>query len=112
MLAAVQAHENVHSGHLEPALIQATPDIQVLVQACTVADIGQGQATALSSIIANNPSLTIDAFNKWTAKFSILTGSDETVYCPAAEHGVVDPEISIICNWAHANSWGTCSVCP
>lgn len=120
MLAAVQAHEHVHESRLKPALEQAAPAIELLVNALTVPDTGQSQADAIAQIIASPAFVTARglARTEWSAKYVTLIEHDDDRGDPTpgpteiAEHGVVDPMIKAICDYAAAHVWGACPSCP
>src|SRR5690606_21448711 len=120
MLAAVQAHENVHATRLLPALNNATvlPVLRTAVEALTVPHAaGMTQATAITAIRAL-PAFAVALVTgraNWDAQFLVLIGGDHAGGGPAetAEHGVVDPMVAAICAHARANGWAACPpLCP
>jgi hypothetical protein len=119
MLAAVVAHENVHATRFLPALQDATvtPVLRTAIEGICVPDAAgmtaASAATAIQGQAAFSAALT-SALANWLAKILVLVANDHNAGGPtdAAEHGVVDPMVTTICNAAAANGWGACAACP
>jgi len=118
MIEAVQAHENVHLSHFLPCLILALPSIKSdLYNDLVVPNTGQtsDQATAQLLALQNYTSvINSTAYNDWRTQLDPVVTADHGPgsLTETAEKNIVNPEISIICNYAHQQTWPVCTDCP
>ncbi len=118
MLAAVQAHENVHLTRFLPALQDATPAIEASFEAlCVPMTPTRTQAQAIAAIQAlpAYAAAVRAAQATWLARVLARVAGDHAAGGPTdiAEHGVVDGMVNNICNAANNNCWGPCNPpCP
>lgn len=114
MVAAVQAHENVHAAHFQPALQQAATSIEGRIETVCVSGTNMNQSQATSSI--QNSSGFANALNNaqmdWLNVVLMLATGDHNGPTAAAEHTVVDPMITSICSRAQAIGWPGNTPCP
>jgi hypothetical protein len=116
MLAAVQAHEDVHLAHFEPAIEAKASAIESLFEAlCVPHTQGMTEAQAIAAIQGSGDyaQARTDAYNLWLNETSSRIANDHNGPTDAAEHGIVDPMIMSICNQAAAQTppWTACQ-CP
>jgi len=117
-LAAVQAHENVHLARFQPALVAKAPTIEATITSLSVADAPGKTAAKAATEIAALPafaSALTAAEATWVAEAAARIAHDHDAGgpCDTAEHGVVDPIVTSICNKAKANKWTpACATCP
>jgi len=117
MIAAVQAHEDVHLTRFLPALVAQAPAIEITITTLSVPDApGKTAATAATEIAALPafPAALAQAQQTWLDEILIRVGNDHDPGgpCERAEHGVVDPMVGRICTHAKTNIWGPCPICP
>ena len=120
MLAAVVAHETVHSTRLLPALNDPTvfPPLRTAIEALTVPHVaGMNQAAAIAAIQALPAFAAALATGRtnWDAQYIVLITGDHAAGGPTdtAEFAVVNPMIAAICAAAQANGWASCPpLCP
>jgi hypothetical protein len=93
VLSAVEAHEDVHVGSMQPALVEAIPNIEGLIEAFSVANEGQDEATAIAQIISK-------------------TEFKEAGAAIIAEKDIVIPMARSICSDAASSGWEICGSCP
>jgi hypothetical protein len=113
MISAVQAHENVHKAHLSPALNAAKGDISTLFSALTVPNTGQSEADAITAIKAlsgYNTTLN-NAYTTWHNEYNREAASDHNGPTNIAEHAVVDPMVTNICDYAKNKGWNASNPC-
>jgi hypothetical protein len=117
MLAAVQAHENLHLTRYLPALRDVAPLIERDFEAlCVPMTPNKTQADAIAEITAL-PAFAAarrDALTTWSNRRRVLTAGDHGA--PAgtgptydAERGVVNPMMMTICTASNMNCWGQCN---
>ena len=116
MLAAVQAHEAVHLTHMLPTLNSVLTNIANSVKTLTVPSTKQSKAQAIAQLRAL-PAFQIVVGNTltgWRNAFRTIAETDEAPNgpCETAEHAVVDPVVTTICNRAGTQGWPTCIYCP
>ena len=118
MLAAVQAHEDVHLSRFSPALVAKAPNIESTITSLSVADAPgktAAQAAAEISALPGFAAALTQAQKTWLTEVLIRVRNDHNPGgpCDQAEHHVVDPMVAKICAHAKANNWGPCSpACP
>ena len=116
VLSAVQAHEDIHVASLQPALAEAIPDIEGLIEAFSVANEGQDELTAIAQIMAKTEFRDVlkTARDIWFAKVLIKVKSDDLPNGPTAkaERDIVIPIARSICTQATSSGWEACGSCP
>jgi hypothetical protein len=99
MLAAVQAHENVHVTQYRTAIAPAYVTLKAAIEALTVPLSGYADPAAAKTAIQALPAYAdaMDAFHTAHVNANNATAAHNPV-APfnAAEHGVVDPMITTI----------------
>lgn len=114
MLAAVQAHENVHVKEWKTSFPTDWPTVKATIEGISVAASG---ATAKQSAATKHmrTSATFTAALKTNAtNFPTFWGiADPNANTDAAERKVVDPRITAICKHAKSKKWnpGGCAAC-
>lgn len=113
MLAAVQAHEDVHASHIKPALDAKAGEWVAAIQNISVPDNGQGISGAVADIQATTAFATVmtNVLSSWRGEYISLATGDHNGGCPVAEHAVVDPMINTICTFAQTHGWMASSYC-
>jgi len=118
MLAAVQAHENVHLTRFKPALDAVSDAIATDIET-TVKVPGASAATKAEAItkLKAEPAFATalaSAKSTWLAKVLTLVAGDHAAGgpCATAEHTVVDPMVTNICAAVKSNHWPACPGCP
>ncbi len=117
MLAAVQAHEDVHLTRFKPALVAKATAIEATITSLSVPDSPgktAAQAAAELTALPAFPAAVARAKNTWLTEILTRVKGDHNPGgpCDQAEHKVVDPMADKICKHAKANSWGPCPKCP
>ncbi|HWA90680.1 MAG TPA: hypothetical protein VG889_11630 [Rhizomicrobium sp.] len=115
MLAAVVAHEAVHSAHFPASLAKAAPAIQAEFNALTVPHAeGKTSASALAELKAlkNFADMEGKMLTLWRAESDTLLKPDHQGTTRSEEHCVVDPMADRICAHAKAQKWHSCRHCP
>jgi hypothetical protein len=117
MLSAVTAHENVHATRFGPALAAAEPTITAAIEAVSVPDApGMTEAAAATALQADAAFVAAvkAAQQTWLAEILTRVAGDHAAGGPTdtAEHAIVDPMVTAICNHAKAQKWGPCPACP
>lgn len=113
MVSAVLAHENVHVTRLLPSLNNVLSDITTDVQTLTVPVTGQTKAQAIAQLksLAAFSTVRSDARRYWDSEYMRLIENDHNGATDAAEHAVVDPVGTAICNLKKP-TWPACTSCP
>ena len=109
MVAAVEAHEQVHADWFDDGFQKATvvDALELAIENLTTAAADQAAAiTALRALPAFATSLTASRGN-WLTEILVLAAGDHAAGgpCETAEHGVVDPMINAINVHATAQGW-------
>ena len=115
MLAAVDAHEQVHEKKLAPALKKAGPKIVRDFASIKVDDApGKTAADALTEMRGRRAwrKNVKKARTRWDTEYVTLILGDHAGPAATAEHKVVDPMIKKICDHAKAKAWPACASCP
>jgi hypothetical protein len=116
MVAAIQAHEDVHLTRFLPALRHEESAIEALFTALSVPDAPGLTPAAAAAAIRALPAFSTavsDAQQLWLKEILVRVKGDHARGgpCDVAERGVVDPMIATICAHAKANAWGVCLRC-
>jgi hypothetical protein len=115
MLSAVEAHENVHLAHFEPAIEEITFTIEAQVEALSVPNTGQTEAEAIEQIKRLQAFITAEssALTAWDSKVVTMLLYDHVPGGPAdmAESAIVLPMAESICTLAIGSNWGPCGYC-
>jgi len=118
MLSAVQAHEDVHLTRFQPALDAGGDAIATNLEptAKVPAASAATKADAITKLRADPAfaAALTSAFATWLAKAATMVAGDHAAGgpCDVAEHGVVDPMVTRICDAVKANEWPACPGCP
>ncbi|WP_316793701.1 hypothetical protein [Pedobacter frigoris] len=118
MVSAVRAHENVHASRLLPALNNVLSAIVTDVRTLTVPATGQTKAQAVTELMNLAAFQTVKnvARTLWDIDYVNLIQYDHAAggATDLAEHAIVDPVGTGICNNAstHTPAWPGCASCP
>ena len=104
MEEAVEDHESVHEGRVEPALEDTENRILGLYRLLSVPATGAvnsaGTATAAIKASPNYALVKARARQIWDARYVVRITGDHNAFTPAAEHAVADPMVESINEWA------------
>ena len=115
MLAAVQAHEDVHLSRFKPALDAVAPGIETAVEALTTPSAdGKTQAQAIAELEVLLAGAGLNAQATWLAEILTRVAGDHAAGGPTdtAEQAVVGPMVDAICAHAKISKWAACAICP
>ena len=116
MLAAVQAHKNVHASRALLTLEIVLFEIESAVKTLTIPNTGQTKTEAISQLrsLSNFQNIVINAKSRWrtewfdTVPYDHRPGGD----CELAERAILDPKGIEICHTASTQGWSGCNFCP
>jgi hypothetical protein len=114
MVAAVVAHENVHAAGMLPGLERAAPLIQADFNRATIPDAtGMTAATALSDLKTTRrfAKAKRQMHSRWIDEVTDLIQYDHEGPTDDAEHAVLDPMMTTICDHSREMKWAACDTC-
>jgi len=119
MLSAVQAHEDVHLAHFQPALVLVASILEAWVESLTVPTApGKTEAQAIAEIKAlpGYAAIAQNAYLTWKASVISALADDHLSggATDVAERNVIRTMVNSICSYAKAQGWSSasCSACP
>jgi len=115
MIAAVQAHEDVHLAHFLPATQAAAPSIERAIESVCVPHTA-GKTASMAEDEIDGSQMLRDARRGSVAglqaAFNALVDGDHNGPTQAAEYSIVQPMALAICDAAQAQCWPVCTPCP
>lgn len=116
MLAAVQAHEEVHESHALTSLEAILLDIADEIKTLKVPNTNQTKTQAVSELrsLAKFRDIANTAKKIWRDEWNLTVPYDHSAGgpCEVAEKSIVEPKGIQICNTASTQGWPSCSFCP